>query len=61
MIFNVGDKVRALHNDWYSITTDGWIGYVTRRDGVCIWVSESKRGPYTNEINNFRVNPHFLS
>lgn len=60
MIFNVGDKVRALHNDWYSITTDGWIGYVTKRDGEYIWVSESKRGPYTNEINNFRVNSQFF-
>lgn len=60
MIFNVGDKVRALHNDWYSITTDGWIGYVTRRDGEYIWVSESKRGPYTNEINNYRVDSQFF-
>lgn len=47
MIFNVGDKVRALHNDWYSITTDGWIGYVTRRDGEYIWVSRSKCGSYS--------------
>lgn len=49
-----------MHNDWYSITTDGWIGYVTRRDGEYIWVSESKRGPYTNEINNYRVDSQFF-
>lgn len=30
MAFHVGDKVRALPNDFYTITTDGWIGYVIR-------------------------------
>ena len=43
MIFNVGDKVRALHNDLYSITTDGWIGYVTERDGEYIFVRSEER------------------
>ena len=28
MIFHVGDKVRAFPNSYYSITTNGWIGYV---------------------------------
>ena len=27
-MFNVGDKVRALQNAPYCITTDGWTGYV---------------------------------
>ena len=28
MTFHVGDKVRALPNSYYSITNNGWIGYV---------------------------------
>lgn len=27
-MFNIGDKVRALPHAPYSITTDGWTGYV---------------------------------
>ena len=27
-MFNIGDKVRALPHAPYSITTNGWIGYV---------------------------------
>ena len=60
MIFNVGDKVRAKDRAPYSITTNGWIGYVTKRDGEDIWVSVSKHGPYTDEINNFRVDSQFF-
>ena len=60
MTFNVGDKVRAKNRAPYSITTDGWIGYVTKRDGEYIWVSASKHGPYANEIDNFRVDSQFF-
>lgn len=39
-MFHVGDKVRALYNTPYTITTDGWIGYVTDTHGSIIYVSE---------------------
>lgn len=41
MRFHVGDKVRALPNDEYVITTDGWVGYVTEVDDDFIWVREN--------------------
>ena len=56
-MFNVGDKVRAKYGAPYSITTDGWIGYVTKRNSETIWVSVSKHGPYTDEIDNYGVDP----
>ena len=60
MTFNVGDKVRAKYGAPYSITTDGWIGYVTKRNSETIWVSASKHGPYTDEIDNYGVDPEFF-
>lgn len=60
MIFNVGDKVRAKDRAPYRITTDGWIGYVTKRNSETIWVSASKHGPYTDEIDNYCVEPEFF-
>ena len=60
MTFNVGDKVMAKDRAPYSITTNGWIGYVTKRNSETIWVSASKHGPYTDEINNFCVEPEFF-
>ena len=41
MNFHVGDKVRALPNDKYAITTSGWIGYVTRVSSPFICVREN--------------------
>lgn len=44
MTFHVGDKVRALPNSFYTITTDGWIGYVTR-------IASESRIYVSNNIN----------
>lgn len=53
-MFHVGDKVRALYNAPYAITTNGWIGYVTGVSGNIIYVSE-QRTNLVNGINNFNV------
>lgn len=45
MTFHVGDNVRALPNDFYTITTNGWIGYVIRIvSGSRIYVSDNING-----------------
>lgn len=53
-MFRVGDKVRALRHTPYTITTDGWTGYVTRVCGNTIWVSQ-QRTNLVDESNNFSV------
>lgn len=58
-MFHVGDKVRALYNAPYGITTNGWIGYVTGSRGSMIYVSE-QRTNLINEINNFSVEARYF-
>lgn len=58
-MFHVGDKVRALYNAPYTITTNGWIGYVTGVSGNIIDVSE-QRTNLVNGINNFNVEARYF-
>lgn len=53
-MFHVGDKVRAFSFAPYTITTDGWTGYVTRVRDDEIWVSQ-QRTNLVDESNNFMV------
>ena len=59
IMFHVGDKVRALYNAPYGITTNGWIGYVTGIRGSMIYVSK-QRTNLINEINNFSVEARYF-
>lgn len=55
MMFNVGDKVRALDDGTrYKITSRGWIGYVIKviNDNI-IYVSSNNRD--CNTENGWRV------
>lgn len=58
-MFHVGDKVKARYNTPYTITTNGWIGYVTETCGNIIYVSEQRTG-LVNEINNFNVEARYF-
>lgn len=58
-MFHVGDKVMALYNTPYTITTNGWVGYVTGVSGNIICVSE-QRTNLVNGINNFRVEARYF-
>lgn len=54
-MFHVGDKVRALDDgSRYSITKNGWVGYVTQVSGSeIIYVSANRNGRNTSD--EFRV------
>ena len=55
MTFHVGDKVRALPNSYYSITTNGWIGYVIQVISQSrIRVSANKNG--RDDVYEVRAN-----
>ena len=60
----VGQKVKAKSNDRYSITTDGWIGIITKIEGAdpFIWVIDEERlqGPYESEEYGFCVLPEYF-
>lgn len=58
-MFHVGDKVKARYNAPYTITTNGWIGYVTGTCGNNIYVSEQRTG-LVNGINNFNVETRYF-
>lgn len=58
-MFHVGDKVKARYNTPYTITTNGWIGYVTGTYGNIIYVSEQRTG-LVNGINNFNVEARYF-
>lgn len=58
-MFHVGDKVKARYNTPYTITTNGWIGYVTGTCGNIIYVSEQRTG-LVNRINNFNVEARYF-
>lgn len=58
-MFHVGDKVKARYNTPYTITTNGWIGYVTGTCGNIIYVSEQRTG-LVNGINNFNVEARYF-
>lgn len=59
-MFHIRDRIVAKNNSPYTITANGWVGYVTRKCDGYIWVSESKIGPYTEEIDNFKVDPQYF-
>lgn len=61
MNFNVGDKVRALPNDRYAITTNGWVGYVTRvsANPTWIYVSENINGRASG-AEEWSVDPRYF-
>ena len=55
MTFHVGDKVRALPNSYYSITNNGWIGYVIQVISQSrIRVSANKNG--RDDVYEVRAN-----
>lgn len=55
MTFHVGDKVRALPNSYYSITNNGWIGYVIQVISQSrIRVSANKNGD--DDVYEVRAN-----
>ena len=55
MTFHVGDKVMALPNSYYSITTNGWIGYVIQVISQSrIRVSANKNG--RDDVYEVRAN-----
>ena len=55
MTFHVGDKVRALPNSYYSITNNGWIGYVIQVISQSrIRVSANKNG--VDDVYEVRAN-----
>ena len=55
MTFHVGDKVRALPNSYYSITNNGWIGYVIQVISQSrIRVSANKNG--NDDVYEVRAN-----
>ena len=58
-MFHVGDKVRALYNAPYIITTNGWIGYVTGINGSMIYVSK-QRTNLISGINIFNVEASYF-
>jgi hypothetical protein len=58
-MFHVGDKVRAFSFAPYTITTDGWTGYVTRVRDDEIWVSQ-QRTNLVDESNNFMVEAYYF-
>lgn len=55
-MFNIGDKVRAIKDAPYHITTDGWTGTVLKVSGDCICVRKSLRDlPYWVDSTYFQL------
>ena len=57
--FHVGDKVKAINDTPHTITSDGWIGYVTHiYNGVSIEVSQNRHPNSYSTV--YTVNPKYF-